>query len=900
MSLRSTILALTAFFLITMITSLSERAMAASQIKVNHVEVYVKNKNHAPDQLKHLIPFQDGDTVNITELKERLQKIEEMDSIQKASYQFKGGNLIITIYARKLIRDIKVSGNFPFLEKQIRSSLSLIPGTPYEESALENAKTSLIRFYQKKGYYETQVEISAKPHKRFDTVDIIVNIEKGRSYKIKTVHSEGNSVFTDKKIRGMISGKRRYREPKVKESLKKIKSKYADRGYIKAKVRQTDVKLDDETETAEITLLIKENKKLILKFSGKPIYSKRKLSEILDFKTSRSYDSYSVKLATEKLIKAYKKDGYADIQIKTETEKTDDTITIDFIITPGREAYIEDFIFDGADELSKNNLKEALKEAGLFSKNLFQEKDIEASILAIHEAYANEGYLDAQIEDPVITTLPLRNEKVIYYKIHEGEQYHTGEITYEIDSETDEVNVETVRKVLGLKSNKVFQFKKVKKAREKLSRWVLAFGYPYAEVELDLVKNEDTRKIDLPLSIKLGEKAHIRNISVTGHSETRLNVILKAIKIKSGDLFVYEKMLNAQLALRRFGIFSSVRITPLGFEEKKQEIDLLIQLQERKPVLTSLQVGIDNRNFIRGEASLTKRNLFGTGTQLSFRVIGGPKFNRGEITFFSPTVFGERINFVNQVFAQYEDAPNFEATSYGGFFSFYKNFGTKISLGLKNQITRTEVDEAGSNIAALGNALFDNTFNELQIYAIFDTRNNFSDPTKGFYALISNEFNYDISDPGNQFNTLELNVNHFQKIMGPLTLTNTVRYGQIFNITNNPRVPVNKLFFQGGADTLRGFTEDGVNPSGGRVSLIYNAELALKLTDSVKVAAFFDAGFLSDSINQIELSSFRETAGLGLRYLTPLGPVRLDVGTILDKRPGDPNYRITFSFGYFF
>jgi outer membrane protein insertion porin family len=127
-----------------------------------------------------------------------------------------------------------------------------------------------------------------------------------------------------------------------------------------------------------------------------------------------------------------------------------------------------------------------------------------------------------------------------------------------------------------------------------------------------------------------------------------------------------------------------------------------------------------------------------------------------------------------------------------------------------------------------------------------------------------------------------------------------VRFGHIVEIAGNPIIPANKLFFLGGADTLRGFDEDAVNPSGGTVLMLYNAELQVRLTNSFKLAGFFDAGTLVDDIDTLDWSNFRESAGAGLRYVTPIGPLRLDWAFILDRQAGEPTNHIHFSFGYYF
>lgn len=107
-------------------------------------------------------------------------------------------------------------------------------------------------------------------------------------------------------------------------------------------------------------------------------------------------------------------------------------------------------------------------------------------------------------------------------------------------------------------------------------------------------------------------------------------------------------------------------------------------------------------------------------------------------------------------------------------------------------------------------------------------------------------------------------------------------------------------FFLGGNDTIRGFDEDAVNTAGGTTFIVYNVELLFEVIGGFKLAGFFDAGSLTEKFTDINRASIREAAGFGLRYLTPIGPIRLDYGFILDRRPGEQRSRLHFSFGHFF
>ena len=120
-------------------------------------------------------------------------------------------------------------------------------------------------------------------------------------------------------------------------------------------------------------------------------------------------------------------------------------------------------------------------------------------------------------------------------------------------------------------------------------------------------------------------------------------------------------------------------------------------------------------------------------------------------------------------------------------------------------------------------------------------------------------------------------------------------------------VPTNERLFMGGADTVRGYAEDTLGPldttgqaTGGLVRWIINEELRFRILRSFQLAGFFDVGSLTNSYTAMSLFNVRTSAGVGIRYLTPVGPLRLDVGFPIDRRAGESNHRVHFTFGYVF
>jgi outer membrane protein insertion porin family len=214
----------------------------------------------------------------------------------------------------------------------------------------------------------------------------------------------------------------------------------------------------------------------------------------------------------------------------------------------------------------------------------------------------------------------------------------------------------------------------------------------------------------------------------------------------------------------------------------------------------------------------------------------------------------------------------------------------------------------GDSAAADAASLRDDTISRITLSGSFDSRDNFSDPRRGFFTLGTVDIFNEIKGNKADFFRFSWQGEHDGTFLERLTLSTSVRFARIQTIGSNVSVPTNELLYLGGEDTIRGFSEDSLGPVnaggqavGGRTRWVWNEELRVRLWRTLQWALFFDMGSLTNSFSQIAWSqNVRRSTGFGLRYVTPVGPLRLDYGIKLDRKTGESFGHVHFTFGYVF
>lgn len=861
------------------------------------------------NKVMDLIPFKKGDQFKMENLDLAIGYLRQwgvFDTIE-AKTKVDDHEVIVDINFKmaKVVTQIDVQGNYPYLENKILKHLTLHAGDIHTYKRVEDQKDLIKGFYEKEGYIGTEVFVKEKDQPIKNGVALTFKIKRGDLLRYRKIEIIGNKAYPSSRFTSQVNTWRPYSERRLRNSIRELKDLYRLNGYPKAKVWVASKKVDVDSRHVDLVIEVREGPFVRVKFDGNKATSDRVLRDKITVFKEGSFDIYEMEASEEVIKNLYMDSGYPEISVESsKIVKDESNIVITFKIKEGVSKIVRRIKFKGNDHISSRRLRGVIstKQRAIGYKRAFNPSIIAEDSDAIRKEYGTEGYLDSEVGEWVVGATKQGFDIDIAIPVNEGEETVVSEVFFEGNNSFSDSKL---RDALKVRSRKTLDMSELTEDKARLVAYYANHGFPHAEIIQEVQRESGAKLARIVYKIKEGLKVKIGRILIVGDVLTSQKAIKGAMSIKEGEDYSYKEIVESRLALRRLGAFSSVKIDTIGLSEREPVVHLLVDVNEGKPFLLDLGLSYSTDQNFTGFLAFRNLNSFGWGKHTKFKVAAGRDLARGEIGWFDPRFLGSSFEMSADTWLQHVREPAFnyiQTAGSLGFFRRYKSFG----FLFKYELDRNYLVE-GSSTTADAESLRDNTISKVTLSTSYDTRDSFSNPTKGWFALGGVDFFNEIG--GNQANFIKFNwqgendLTFFKRI----TLSTALRFNRIQTVGSNISVPTNELLFLGGDDTVRGFGEDDLGPvdasgdaTGGRTRWIVNEELRLHLGGRLNFAIFYDMGSLTYDFTDIDLYNIRNSIGFGLRYITPVGPIRADYGIKLDKRSGENLGRFHLTFGYVF
>jgi outer membrane protein insertion porin family len=646
-------------------------------------------------------------------------------------------------------------------------------------------------------------------------------------------------------------------------------------------------------------------------FAGNDEIGTERLQGVVTLKVPDIYDPFEVQRSIAAMKAEYVKDGYyaaeitADSQINEENEAL-----VTFRVTEGKLVRIKELRFEGNTVLTAGELRKAMdtEEKWMFSwltgRGNYDEALLDQDLERIADLYFNLGYIRVKVRKPVISLVDDLRHMLILIQIDEGEQYRVGKV----DAVGDLIDrKEEILTHLELRPGDVFSRELLRRGVGRITDLYADQGYAYANVAPLSRVDDATKTVDLALEIEQGPQVSVDRINITGNAKTRDKVIRREMKIIEGDLYNASALKRSKARINNLGYFEAVDITTSeGSDPSKVDVD--VNVKERATGTFSVGAGYSSVDGFVAQGSITQENFLGRGLKLNLAASLGGESTTYQIGLTDPYFLDKNLTLGFELYKTDREWDDFSREATGG--------ALKLGMPVFDEYSRVLFvyrleDKEIYDVSPFADQDIKDEEGKSLISSITatltrDTTDYRLDPSRGSVVELSSEFAGLGGDE--KFYKLIADYRHFWPAFFGTVLS---AHGQIGYVEGygGEDVPLDERFYLGGINTLRGFEPREVGPydplfddyTGGYKETFFNFEWVFPLSKEmgIKGLTFFDVGNAWDQ-NEDFFSEWRYSVGAGIRWLSPLGPLRLEWGYNLDPYEWEDRSRLDFMIGRFF
>jgi len=672
-----------------------------------------------------------------------------------------------------------------------------------------------------------------------------------------------------------------------------------------------DVQAEIEAFEGGVKLIyvVKEKPTIIrVDFQGNKEIEDAKLKEKISVTPGSIADTVLIQDNATKIGKFYEEEGFWLTNVVPVVKRiSQDEVSLTYQIDEGQKVSIKHIVTEGNKYLSSRQIKKVMntKEWWLFSfitsTGYYKKEQMEADIEKIRNLYYNNGFLKVMIAEPEVMVDNDKKNMTIKIRISEGDQFSVAAVDFSGNTVFDN---DTVRQKISLAPNTIFKKNMLERDMLSITELYSNNGYALASVVPDLQPDEQTRTVRVSLQIAEGDKYKMGRIEISGNTKTRDKVIRREIRVYEGETFDSSKLKRSYERINNLGFFDSVEMIPKPKYEDKS-VDLDIKVKERPTGFLSVGGGYSSQDKFIATADVTQGNLFGRGQYIKLKGEFGGESSYYEFSFRDPYFLDTSYSFSTGIYKHQKDYIEYDKDAYGFYFGFGKafrefwrgdityNFEKADITNIDNDASITVKDQEGKH-----------TLSGITSSVVRDSRDNYIDPTRGS----RNALTLTITGLGGDYGYFKgLIDSGWYFPWGVTTFLLRGRFGYATEVFGKT-LPLYERFYVGGLSTVRGLGFGDAGPHdpvtdeaiGGTTELIFNTEFIFPISPEMKLkgVVFFDAGKSYEGFN--EFGSLRYTSGLGIRWISPFGPIRLDWGYNIDKEPGESSSKFEFAFGSFF
>ncbi len=627
--------------------------------------------------------------------------------------------------------------------------------------------------------------------------------------------------------------------------------------------------------------------------------------DLLDF-VQRDFPRASADDAAYSVESFYRSRGFPSSRVRYELER-EPRPKLRLLIEEGARCTIAGISFEGARAFAQTELRKRVKGPTTSILGLgelyYVESEVASARTAVEDLYFENGYLDCTVAPPRTTFLEDGTRAEVAFDVQEGRQYHLGEVRLEGLEGAELERAE--QQVTAFRGRPYFP-RLAYEVRSSVSDHYTRNGYPEAHADAIEEIDPENAKVHLTLTLTKGELVRISEVLLEGNVRTRDSFILARIGLRAGDLYDRAAERAAFGELYSTGLFSSISIDLVGEGGTRA---LRVRVKEAATLSLSTEVGYGAFERARILVGITEENIAGTGRALRFEAKLAERAESLRLYLTDPWTLGKDNVLGFTTFWDLRKEPGFDSVDLGT----GVNITRRVTRHFRNvygyEYRYSDASNVSINLPPDQQPDDEGYFiSELYLTNLYDSRDSVFLPTRGTWARLRTEVAPKEIGSELSFARVQARLASYVPLTEESLLAWTFHTGLIFPVEETDEIPLQERFFNGGQNSVRSFQEDTLGPKdsngtpvGGETYSVASLELRRKLAGNFTGALFVDAGNVSlSTTDYLRFDDIRYAVGPGLRWLLPIGPLRLDWGVNPSPREDEADWVVQFSVGVAF
>ncbi|MBF0227015.1 MAG: outer membrane protein assembly factor BamA [Desulfobacterales bacterium] len=640
-----------------------------------------------------------------------------------------------------------------------------------------------------------------------------------------------------------------------------------------------------------------------IKIKGESAIEEEDIKETLNLKTGAILNIFKIKNNVQRIDQLYKDKNYHNVEVSYNIIPLEhNQADLEFVIKEHEKSRIKKITFEGNTQFSDKDLKKQMKtnEKGFFywltSSGDLNNEDLNQDAARIQFFYQNNGYMNARVSDPEIK---YDGEKIfVKIKIEEGQKFKIGKIDIEGDlKDITDTPKEKIIEGLKISKEKFYKVEELRNDINSLTEMCSDKGYAYAEIIPKVDPDPKELSANITFTFDKGKKVFFEKINISGNTKTRDKVIRRELPIYEQELYSGQGLKRGIRNLYKLDYFEDIKVNTLkGSSDDKMMLD--IEVKEKPTGAFSFGGGYSTVENLFLTFSISQRNFLGRGQTLQAKAEMGGTTDRYTLSFTEPWLFDTRLSVGFDLYNWQKDYGSYDKDGTGGALRFgYPVFDyTRLYVSYSyevSEIRNVDIDapQAIKDMSGI------NVTSSVSTTLLYDSKDRIFNPTEGSEHSFTIQYTGGVLGGDIGFTKYLAETGwYFPLFWGTVGFIHG-RAGYVMELPGQ-LLPVYERFYLGGINTIRGFNWKDISPLdsdgaeiGGDKFVQFNLEFLFPLVKKAGLVGllFIDGGNTFDNHEPVDIDfgSLRETAGYGIRWYSPIGPIRLECGYILSPKEGE-------------